>query len=109
MHDLTNKEINAALKDATEEASKIDSSTSWHPIGHNWWVIRDEEQNHLGWVDVSIDCCSAICTFKYRPESTYTGIERIEPITVDARNLTDSEELQKLIDFDSAIVNAYQL
>ena len=109
MHDLTNKEINAALKDATEEASKIDSATQWEAISNNWWIIRDEDHNHLGWVDVSIDCCSGICRFKYKPESTYTGIQRIDNIFVDAKNLTDEEELQKLIDFDSAIIEAHQL
>ena len=109
MKHLSNTEIHKLLLDASEEASRIDSATSWTPIGKNWWLVSDKDGHHIGWVDATINCCDGLVTFKYRCENTYTGIAKVDPVTVDAANLTDDEELQKLIDFDSSIAEVHQL
>ena len=103
----THKQINKWLRDATEEASRVDSSTKWEPIGNNWWTVRDDEGNLIGWVDASICCDTGKTVFKYRKERTYFSLGHVNHVVVDAPNLSDAQELQKLIDFDAAIISLY--
>ena len=109
MNHLTNAQVHQLLKDATEEASRIDSATTWNSIGNNWWTVHDADGHLLGWVDASINCCNGMAVFRYKSEATYRGIQRVADVSVDPMRLTDSEELQKLTDFDSEIVRVHRL
>ena len=106
---LRNRDVNQWLRDATEEVSRIRSDTRWVPLGNNWWRIMDESDNHLGWVDVKVCCSSGMAKFRYKPEATYHLDRKVPSVTVDARRLSDEEELEKLTLFDTRIVEAHNL
>ena len=106
----THKQINKWLRDAADEVSNIDSCTKWVEIGNGWWNIRDGDDKLIGWVEASICCHSGKTVFKYRPERTYFNMSgRVDPLVIQAESLTDSQELQKLIDFDARIIEVYGL
>ena len=103
----THSEINAWLADAASKVSAINSATNWVSIGNGWWNIKDGEGKLLGWVEASICCKMGIVIFKYRKDRTYFSLANIPSIKVNAKNLSDPDEFQKLVDFDDAIAYAY--
>ena len=103
----THLEVNAWLADAAVKVSAIDSATNWVCIGNGWWNIKDSHGKLIGWVEASICCESGYVTFKYRKDRTYFSLATISPIKVNPRDLDQSGEFQKLIDFDAAITAAY--
>ena len=106
----THKQINKWLKDAADEVSNIDSCTKWVEIGNGWWNIRDGDDKLIGWVEASICCNTGKTVFKYRPERTYFNMSgRVDPLVIQSDQLTDSQELQKLVDFDAKIIEVYGL
>ena len=110
MPKYNNAEIQKYLIDATEEASKIDSSTAWTLIGPGRWFVEDENKHLLGWVNAKICIKSGECTFDYTPDSrTYHNIDRIVPVAIDAPSWEDREEFLKLVEFDQAIIDAHGL
>ena len=103
----THSEINAWLADAASKVSAINSATDWVAIGNGWWNIKDGEGKLLGWVEANICCKMGIVIFKYRKDRTYFSLANIPSIKVNAKNLSDPDEFQKLVDFDDAIASAY--
>ena len=108
---MNNREIQQSLRDATEEISRLNSSTVWEadPTGTHWRV-RDDDGNHLGRVNAVIDYSDGIVVLNYQYDRfTYRGVGEVADATIDALNLSDPEELDKIAEFDNIIAEAHGL
>ena len=107
---MNHKQLTSYLRDATEETSKINSNTVWIAKPDYLWLVKDDSSNLLGWVNAQVCCTTGKTTFSFRVNaSTFAGVGEVESVTVDAPNLEDTAEKQKLVDFDQAIVDAFGL
>ena len=103
----THSQVNDWLADAVFKVSAIDSATHWVSIGNGWWNIKDADGKLIGWVEANICCVNGVVVFKYRKDRTYFSITTIPSVAVNAMDLSDPDEFQKLVDFDAAITAAY--
>ena len=103
----THSQVNGWLADAVTKVSAIDSATNWVSIGNGWWNIKDADGKLIGWVEANICCVGGVVVFKYRKDRTYFSIATIPSVVVNAQDLSDPDEFQKLVDFDAAITAAY--
>ena len=93
-----------------EEVSRINAETNWVQLPNFKWEIQGRDGIVLGQANANICRVTGRTTFSFKVNrSTFINVEDVENVDVDAPNLTDATERQKLMDFDHAIASAFDL